>query len=104
VTILQAKFADDLALHRQGRLNDAVRIHQGALLRRTDDFDGLHLLGMPILQTGRPLSVVGMIHKAIGANDPAMLRILFATLFRQARRLGRCHQSRDPSAAVLTDQ
>ena len=70
---LQAKLNQGMALHRQGKLADAVRIYREVLEQRPNHFSALHLLGVIALQTGRTERGVELIKKAIGLNPRSLL-------------------------------
>jgi tetratricopeptide (TPR) repeat protein len=55
--------ADALALHRQGRLDEAEKLYARALKAQRGNFDALHLLGMLNHQRGKP----GEAYRLIGA-------------------------------------
>jgi tetratricopeptide (TPR) repeat protein len=63
---LQAKFAQGMALHQQGKLTEAERIYEEVLRQQPNHFDALHLLGVIALQTQRTERGVELIRKAIG--------------------------------------
>jgi predicted O-linked N-acetylglucosamine transferase (SPINDLY family) len=65
---LQGKFAQGLALHRQGKLADAEGIYGEVLRKQPNHFDALHLLGVIAFQTRRTERAVELIRKAIGLN------------------------------------
>ncbi len=68
VVALQGKFAQGLALHRQGKLADAEGIYGEVLRKQPNHFDALHLLGVIAFQTRRTERAVELIRKAIGLN------------------------------------
>jgi len=67
-TALQAKFAQGMALHQQGKLGEAERIYREILLTQPNHFDALHLLGVIALQTRRTERAVELISKAVRLN------------------------------------
>jgi tetratricopeptide (TPR) repeat protein len=64
----QPRFAEGVALHRQGKLADARRIYSEVLQREPDHFDALHLLGVIAAQTQQTELGVELFKKAIGLN------------------------------------
>jgi tetratricopeptide (TPR) repeat protein len=62
---LAALFAEGLALHQAGRLDDAERIYNRILAIRPDHFDSQHLLGVIFYQRGDPAQAVGRINLAL---------------------------------------
>jgi tetratricopeptide (TPR) repeat protein len=54
-----------LALHRQGRLDEAEKIYARVLKAQRDHFDALHLLGVLNLQRGRPGEACRLIEAAL---------------------------------------
>ncbi|HVX91659.1 MAG TPA: tetratricopeptide repeat protein [Xanthobacteraceae bacterium] len=54
-----------MALHRQGRLDEAERRYSGVLHDHPDDFDALHLLGVLKLQRGDPVEALRLIGAAL---------------------------------------
>ena len=65
---LQAKFAQGIALHQQGKLAEAERIYGEVLHQQPNHFDALHLLGLIAAQTRRTERAVELIKRAIGLN------------------------------------
>ena len=65
---LQAKFAQGVGLHQQGKLAEAERVYAQILQQQPKNFDALHLLGVVALQTRRTERAVELIRKAIGLN------------------------------------
>ena len=65
---IPARFQQALALHQQGRLNEAEQIYGELLQHAPTHFDALHLLGVLMLQTLRTESGVELIAKAIELN------------------------------------
>ncbi|MGA3001404.1 MAG: tetratricopeptide repeat protein [Acetobacteraceae bacterium] len=45
MTQLKSNLRLGIALHQQGRLNDAERAYQNVLREQPDHFDALHMLG-----------------------------------------------------------
>ena len=66
--VVQAKFQQGLALHRQGRLAEAEKLYQEILQQEPTHFGVLHLLGALALQTHRIQRGVELIGKAIKIN------------------------------------
>jgi tetratricopeptide (TPR) repeat protein len=54
-----------LALHQQGRLDDAEKLYSRALKAQRDNFDALHLLGMLNHQRGKPGEAYRLITAAL---------------------------------------
>ena len=84
---LEASLSQGLALHRQGRLDQAARIYQDVLARWPDNFDALHLLGVAALQSGRVEFGIASIRKAIDLNDS--VAAVHVSLGNGLRDLGR---------------
>jgi predicted O-linked N-acetylglucosamine transferase (SPINDLY family) len=66
---LQARFRDGLALHRRGDLAGAARVYREVLARQPAHFDSLHMLGLVSLQRRETEAGIGLIRRAIDAND-----------------------------------
>jgi tetratricopeptide (TPR) repeat protein len=69
MTHLESNLRRGIALHHQGRLNDAERVYQDVLREQPNHFDALHMLGVIALQTGRAAQGVALIERAIEQND-----------------------------------
>ncbi len=65
---LRARFAQAMALHRQGNLADAERLYREVLQQQPNHFDALHLLEVIALQTQHTEQAVELIGKAIGLD------------------------------------
>ena len=61
-------FAEALALHQAGRLEDAEKIYQRVLKKIPDHFDALHLLGVVFHQRGNHAQAVRQIDLALKRN------------------------------------
>ncbi len=57
-----------LALHNQGRLEEAEKIYRDVLRSDPGNFDALHLLGLMAYQNGRHEQAVDLISRAISVN------------------------------------
>jgi len=83
-TNLQSTLQQAVALHREGRLDDAERLYQGVLTGAPKNFDALHLLGVLMKQRGRTADALALIDRALAVNarsaDALMNRanVLFA--------------------------
>jgi len=69
MTQLESNLRLGIALHQQGRLNDAEPAYQNVLREQPIHFDALHMLGVIVLQTGRMAQGAAFIQLAIGQND-----------------------------------
>jgi hypothetical protein len=58
---LGQSIAEALALHQQGRLDEAEKLYTRVLKARRDHFDALHLLGVLNRQRGKPGDWPGVI-------------------------------------------
>ena len=85
---LEASLSQALALHRQGRLDEASRIYQDVLTRAPRNVDALHLLGVASLQAGRVEFGIASIREAIDLNGS--VPALHVSLGNGLRDLG-CH-------------
>ena len=65
---LQAKFAQGMALHQQGKLADAERIYRDVLQQQPSHPGALHLLGVIAFQTRHAERAVELIRKAIALD------------------------------------
>ena len=91
MTDLSPTLSEGLALHQQGRLDDAARIYQAILAQHPNHIDALHLLGMASLQSRRTVLGVNMIRKAIALNPS--IAALHVTLGNGLRDLGRLDEA-----------
>jgi predicted O-linked N-acetylglucosamine transferase (SPINDLY family) len=105
--MLQAKFQQGLALHRQGRLAEAEKLYQELLQQEPTHFDALHRLGMVALQTRRTQRGVELITKAIELNPNVAaahsnLGFALSALKRPQEALASCDKAiaLDPGSAV----
>ncbi len=87
MTDSQAISAKAVALHRAGRLDEAIALYQEAMSRRPEDPDLTYMLGMALLQKGQPSRAVGLIETAVSAR-PGERRFLvgLATALRAEGR------------------
>ncbi len=65
---VQQSLQQAVALHQQGRLDEAERLYQGILAGAPGNFDALHLLGVLMKQRGRSADALRLIDKALAAN------------------------------------
>ncbi len=63
-----AAFQQGLALHQQGRLDEAEALYRSVLARQAAHFGALHLTGLIHLQRGQPAVAVEWIGRAIAVN------------------------------------
>ena len=54
-----------VALHSQGKLDEAQELYRAVLRHRPMDFDALHMLGVIALQSGQPEQAVSLIARAL---------------------------------------
>ena len=66
--LLQARFREGMALHRQGDLDAAARIYQEILEREPTHFDTTHMLGVVRLQRRQTVEGIALIRQAIALN------------------------------------
>ncbi|MFI5002640.1 MAG: tetratricopeptide repeat protein, partial [Reyranellales bacterium] len=66
-----ATFQRGLALHQQGRLDEAEALYREVLAKQAAHFGALHLTGLIHFQRGRPAEAVEWIGRAI-AVDPGV--------------------------------
>ncbi len=67
-------FTEGVALHQQGRLEDAARLYRDVLRLQPDHVNALHLLALAELQAHRPGPAVALVRRALaldGANATA---------------------------------
>ena len=69
---VEAELHQALALHKQGRLDDAESLYRVVLASAPLNFDALHLLGIVQYQKGRHEAAIALFDRAIivGPNDP----------------------------------
>jgi tetratricopeptide (TPR) repeat protein len=68
-------FEEAISLHRQGRLDDAVRLYQAVLRVEPDHLDSLHHLGIIYGQAGKAQEAIALFRRAL-ALDPDAVEIL----------------------------
>jgi len=66
--LLQARFREGMALHRQGNIDAAERIYREILGRNPAHFDAMHMLGVVRLQQRRTEDGTALIRQAIAVN------------------------------------
>jgi len=66
--LLQARFREGMALHRQGNIDAAERIYREILGRNPAHFDAMHMLGVVRLQQRRAADGTALIRQAIAVN------------------------------------
>jgi protein O-GlcNAc transferase len=70
-TLVDANYpplARGVALHKDGRLDEAAKVYLAILSELPQDFDATHLLGVVALQQGRFGAAQHLIHAALAAN------------------------------------
>jgi predicted O-linked N-acetylglucosamine transferase (SPINDLY family) len=67
-TLLQSRFREGMALHRQGNLDAAERIYREILGQQPRHFDAMHMLGVLRLQQRRTADGTALIRQAIAVN------------------------------------
>ena len=67
-TLLQSRFREGMALHRQGDIVAAERIYREILGRQPRHFDAMHMLGVVRLQQRRTADGAALIRQAIAVN------------------------------------
>ena len=101
MTELETSLRQGLALHQQGRLDEAARLYQEVLKQQPNHFDALHLLGVAALQLKRTELGVNLICKAIGLNDAtAAVHVTLGNGLRDLRRLDEALASYDTAVAL----
>lgn len=95
---------DAVALHRQGRLDEAEKIYNRVLKARRDHFDALHLLGMLNHQRGKAGEAYRLITAALKVNprSPDALSNL-ALVLHTLKRDGEALSSLDKALALAPD-
>ena len=78
-----------LALHRQGRLEEAERIYQSVLDIELDNFDALHLGGLLKHQQGRSVEGLRLVAAALRAQPGAADALINYGVILDALK---CHQ------------
>jgi len=68
-TKAEQTFAQALALHQRGQLDEAERLYRQVLARDRNNLDALNLLGVLALQTGRNEEAIALIKRALARND-----------------------------------
>lgn len=64
-------FAQALALHTQGHLNEAERIYSEVLAHRPDHFDALQMLSVIKLARSQPAEALRLISQAMRMRKPS---------------------------------
>ena len=84
---VQQALQQAVALHQQGRLDDAERLYGGILVGAPRNFDALHLLGVLMHQRGRAAEALKLIDKALatGAKSADALSNRGNVLFKMGR-------------------
>lgn len=95
---------DAVALHRQGRLDEAEKIYNRVLKARRDHFDALHLLGMLNHQRGKTGEAYRLISAALKVNprSPEALSNL-ALVLHALKRDAEALASLDRALALAPD-
>src|SRR5579862_6754252 len=76
--------------HRQGRLDEAVRIYRRVLSEQPGNSDALHLLGVAALQQGDHRQAVELISRAVAGNPGnAAYHVNLAEAYRNLGQLDR---------------
>lgn len=95
--------ADDLgtalALHRQGRLQEAAGLYQHILARNPNHADALHLLGVLAHQVGQDAQAVDLIGRAVAVNPSAA--VYHCNLAEAYRAQGQLDRAADCCRAAL---
>jgi tetratricopeptide (TPR) repeat protein len=95
--------ADDLgtvlALHRQGRLQEAAGLYQNLLARNPNHADALHLLGVLAHQVGQDAQAVELIGRAVAVNPSAA--VYHCNLAEAYRALGQLDRAADCCRAAM---
>ena len=101
---LHRKLQQALALHRQGRLDDAERFYREVLSYAPAQPDALHFLGVLEGQRGRSDVALSLMDRAIAANprQPAALYNR-ANLLREMGQLQEALSSYDAALAIKSD-
>ena len=95
--LTQAAFAEALAHHHAGRLNEAERLYQQILRSNPNHSDSLHLLGVIAHQIGRNDIAIELIGKAISVTGDSAA--YYVNLGLSYKALGRC----DDAVSALTE-
>jgi tetratricopeptide (TPR) repeat protein len=104
VTELETRLRQGLALHRQGRLNDAARLYHEVLQRQPNHFEALHLLGVAALQSRRPELGLQLIRQAIKVDGSIVgAHIALGNGLRDLGRLEEALASYDHALALAPD-
>ncbi|HEX3484632.1 MAG TPA: tetratricopeptide repeat protein [Micropepsaceae bacterium] len=101
---LASRLREAIALHRQGRLTEAERLYRDCLVRKPDQPDALHFLGVLEGQQGRHDSALQLMNRAV-AVSPANSGLLYnrANLLRDMGRLEDARAGYDAALAVKAD-
>jgi tetratricopeptide (TPR) repeat protein len=93
-----------LALHQQGRLDEAEKLYARALKLQRDNFDALHLLGVLNQQRGKPGEAYRLIAAAlkVNAKSPDALSN-FAMALSALKRHGEALNSLDKALSIAPD-
>jgi tetratricopeptide (TPR) repeat protein len=93
-----------VALHQQGRLDEAERLYRQAIAAAPRDFDALHLLGMLELQRGRHADATSFLDRAIAieAGHP-FAQFHLACALHELKRLPEAVAHYDRAVALKPD-
>jgi len=93
-----------LALHREGRLDDAERFYREVLRQAPSQPDALHFLGVLEGQRGRNDSALALMDRSIGAN-PRQPAVLYnrANLLREMGQFEKALSGYDAALAIKSD-
>ena len=99
--VIQQELRQALALHQQGKLSDAKKIHKEILKQRPNHFDALHLLGVIAYQTKNLHQAEELIGKAIKVNpNNAAAYSNRGTALKDLKRLDEAIASYDKAIAL----
>jgi tetratricopeptide (TPR) repeat protein len=98
---LQALCAEGLALHHQGRLEEARERYKKVLARDPKHFDALHLLGSVCAQSGQTELGVSLLKRAIRVNpNAALAHCALGVALNELKRCEEALASLDASIAL----
>jgi predicted O-linked N-acetylglucosamine transferase (SPINDLY family) len=101
---LVRKLQQAVALHRQGRLDDAERVYREILLQAQAQPDALHFLGVIEGQRGRHHAALSLMDRSIAAN-PRQPAVLYnrANLLREMGQFEGALSGYDAALAIKSD-
>ena len=103
-TEVQARYSQGLALHQQGRLEEAKALYQEILKNQPDHFESQHLLGVLALQAGQFTQAVELLGQALKLKpDSAAAQVNLGNALKNLKHFAAALQSNDRAIALKPD-